>query len=296
VFYYFVLDALKNRKAMNDDGKITFGLLAEYVQRRVSRTIPELIGDGAKQSPSLVLNIAGESPTLVTPERSANKIALDSPAPPAENKSAGPADGNVVVKSGSSQLVGNWASPGETIHFHKDGSVVWMFGKLYLKGFYSLDQDVLDISFTEIKWDLRGKVTWMNGQTPSFVCQVSDANIPGVNAIGKSFSYQRSNIPEPPAPPTRQQLVGTWTNGGVTYSMNADHTFVMWVNGAQTSGTYLYGGNVLLVNYTQLNRYALGIMAWADPQTKTTVRSTMVSTNLPGSNPPGTYVDFRRVR
>src|SRR5579871_5686399 len=30
VFYYFVLDALKNRKAMNDDGKITFGLLAEY--------------------------------------------------------------------------------------------------------------------------------------------------------------------------------------------------------------------------------------------------------------------------
>jgi uncharacterized caspase-like protein len=294
VFYYFVLDALRNRKAMNDDGKITFGLLAEYVQRRVSRTTPELIGEGAKQSPNLVVNISGESPVLLTPEVTSNKIAANNPAPPAEKKE----DQSTAKSTGESRpnpLVGSWASQLETVYFHRDGIVVMTVGPLYLKGRYSLDQGVLDISFTDVNWDLRINLTPVQGQPGRVQGQVAETNLPGFK-IGHQFVWTRVNQIEPSAPPSRRELVGTWTNGTVTYAMNADHTFAMWFNGGQTRGTYSYNGNFLVVNYMEVNRFSKGLMTWADPQTKTTVRSTMLSSNLPGANPPGTYADFRRVR
>src|SRR5579871_5112173 len=63
VFFHFLLEGLNSRG--NDDGEITFGQLAEYVQRKVARTVPKLIGDGATQSPNLVANISGPSPVLL---------------------------------------------------------------------------------------------------------------------------------------------------------------------------------------------------------------------------------------
>jgi hypothetical protein len=295
VFYYFVLDALKNRKAMNDDGKITFGLLAEYVQRRVSRVIPKLIGDGAKQSPNLVVNISGESPILLTPSnKEGTTVARNDPPPEPDRDTREKTNTKSATEAFANPIAGSWVAQNETVFFHKDGSVVWLAGSLYLKGLYSLDQGVLDLSFTDIKWDIRVNLSPVNGQPNQVRGQVFETNIPGFK-IGHQFVWTRANRDEPAAPPTRHELVGSWTDGTVTYTMSADHTFVVRYPGGQMSGKYGYGGNVLLVYYKEANAYSFGLMAWADPQNKTTVRSKILASNLQGASPPGTVTNFTRV-
>jgi hypothetical protein len=285
VFYYFLLDGLKNRKAMNDEKKITFGLLAEYVQRRVARTVPTMIGDGAKQSPNLVVNISGESPVLLTPEVNSRKPAPDPiPAP-------SPASG----KPAAAQLVGSWAANNEAIFFHNDRSVVLTMGPMYLKGVFSCDNGILDMSFTDINWDLRINVDWMEGQNRKVLGQVLETNMPGFK-IGHRFGWQRTGQAEPPPPPTRQELLGSWAGDGVVYTMNPDHSFIVQFNGGQMRGRYAYGGNLLLVKYIDMNWLSTGVIAWADPMTRTTIRSTVLFSTIPNAPPAGTRIDFRRVR
>src|SRR5262249_18476006 len=118
VFFYWLLDGLKG-KARNDENAITFGQLAEYVQRKVSRNVPNMVGEGAKQSPNLVVNISGESPMLVKADKlppltvsRKEPIRGDTSAkniPPAE-------DG----KPNARELVGNWGAMNETVHFNAD--------------------------------------------------------------------------------------------------------------------------------------------------------------------------------
>jgi tetratricopeptide (TPR) repeat protein len=66
VFFHFVLEGLKG-EARNKDGDVTWGGLAEYVTKSVSRAVPKLIGGGAKQQPNVIANLSGESPVLTRP-------------------------------------------------------------------------------------------------------------------------------------------------------------------------------------------------------------------------------------
>lgn len=65
VFFHYVLEGLKGQ-ARNVDGEVTWSGLSEYVSRRVSRDVPDLIGGGARQTPHEIKNFEGESPVLLT--------------------------------------------------------------------------------------------------------------------------------------------------------------------------------------------------------------------------------------
>jgi hypothetical protein len=84
VFFHFVLEGLKG-KAKNRDNEVTWGALAEHVTRNVNRTVPKLIGGGAKQTPHEIKNLEGESPVLV---------ALEAPGARAEAPSKPSAGGD----------------------------------------------------------------------------------------------------------------------------------------------------------------------------------------------------------
>jgi formylglycine-generating enzyme required for sulfatase activity len=64
IFFFHVLEGLRG-KAKNREGEVTWGGLAEHVTRSVSRAVPRLIGDGARQTPELKVNLRGESPVLI---------------------------------------------------------------------------------------------------------------------------------------------------------------------------------------------------------------------------------------
>jgi hypothetical protein len=64
IFFHFVLEGLRG-KAKNEDNEVTWDRLTEFVKRQVSRQVPKVIGDGAKQTPHLLANLEGESPVLV---------------------------------------------------------------------------------------------------------------------------------------------------------------------------------------------------------------------------------------
>jgi hypothetical protein len=67
VFFHFVLEGLKG-EARNRDNEVTWASLADHVTRSVNRTVPKLIGGGAKQTPHLLTNLEGESPVLIGPD------------------------------------------------------------------------------------------------------------------------------------------------------------------------------------------------------------------------------------
>src|SRR5262249_12073111 len=52
VFFHYVLEGLRG-KAKDGDGEVTFLSLATYVDKQVSNYVPEQIGEGARQTPSL---------------------------------------------------------------------------------------------------------------------------------------------------------------------------------------------------------------------------------------------------
>src|SRR5262245_53828453 len=68
VFFHFVIEGLKG-KARNDNGTVTWSRLAEYVIDKVSDEVPNLISDGAKQTPQELKNLTGKSPVLVGGEK-----------------------------------------------------------------------------------------------------------------------------------------------------------------------------------------------------------------------------------
>jgi hypothetical protein len=63
VFFHFVLEGLRG-KARNEDNEVTWEDLTAFVKRKVSRSVPTLIGSGAQQSPHLISNIVN-TPVLV---------------------------------------------------------------------------------------------------------------------------------------------------------------------------------------------------------------------------------------
>jgi TPR repeat protein len=64
VFFHFLLEGLKG-KAENEEKVVTWERLAEHVTTQVPRAIPELIGQGARQTPHLVTNRTGTPPVLL---------------------------------------------------------------------------------------------------------------------------------------------------------------------------------------------------------------------------------------
>ncbi len=71
VFFYHLIEGLSG-KAKDADGDVTFGGLATYVQKHVSREVPRLVA-GARQSPNLKADLSGESPVLVAAARVAGR-------------------------------------------------------------------------------------------------------------------------------------------------------------------------------------------------------------------------------
>jgi formylglycine-generating enzyme required for sulfatase activity len=105
VFFHFVLEGLKG-KAKNSDKEVTWAGLAEYVTRNVNRTVPKLIGGGAKQTPHLLANLEGESPVLVGPDK------VDMVRDKGEEKT--PKEPIVEKKPGKEPLVKGWGKEVES--------------------------------------------------------------------------------------------------------------------------------------------------------------------------------------
>jgi formylglycine-generating enzyme required for sulfatase activity len=67
VFFFHVLEGLRG-KAKDEDGEVTWDHLIAYVRGRVSRQVPTLIGEGARQTPHLLSNLEGD-PVLLRPSK-----------------------------------------------------------------------------------------------------------------------------------------------------------------------------------------------------------------------------------
>src|SRR6185369_14675574 len=65
VFFFHLLEGLRG-KAKDSEGDVSWDMLAAYVRKQVSRDVPKLIGDGARQSPTLSAGeMAGAPPVLI---------------------------------------------------------------------------------------------------------------------------------------------------------------------------------------------------------------------------------------
>jgi hypothetical protein len=67
VFFHYVLEGLRGA-AKNRDGEVTWDDLSIYVRRQVSRQVPLVIREGARQTPHEIRDLEGESPLLVAAE------------------------------------------------------------------------------------------------------------------------------------------------------------------------------------------------------------------------------------
>jgi formylglycine-generating enzyme required for sulfatase activity len=85
LFFHFVLRGLAGR-AKNTRGEVTWGGLAEYVTRQVTRQAGKLAGHGARQTPQEVKNLEGESPLLLRSAPAGEPAATT--APPVDEKPA----------------------------------------------------------------------------------------------------------------------------------------------------------------------------------------------------------------
>jgi formylglycine-generating enzyme required for sulfatase activity len=68
VFFFHVIQGLQG-EARDKRGEVTWAGLSEYVTRAVADEVPALIGDGARQTPELKVNLRGKSPVLIGPDR-----------------------------------------------------------------------------------------------------------------------------------------------------------------------------------------------------------------------------------
>jgi len=76
IFFHFVLEGLRG-KANDGEGEVTWDSLQAFVRKRVSREVPKLIGEGAKQDPNLVgVNQAGLPAVLLTLRDSGSQAAV----------------------------------------------------------------------------------------------------------------------------------------------------------------------------------------------------------------------------
>jgi tetratricopeptide (TPR) repeat protein len=64
IFFHYFLEGLRG-KALNEEKEVTWARLTEYVTSQVPRSIPRLVGQGAKQTPHLVSNLTGSPPVLL---------------------------------------------------------------------------------------------------------------------------------------------------------------------------------------------------------------------------------------
>jgi hypothetical protein len=66
VFFHYVLEGLRGKAKDPEDGEVTFGRLADYVKKQVTRKVPTLIGGGARQAPTLnAVELSGEPAVLL---------------------------------------------------------------------------------------------------------------------------------------------------------------------------------------------------------------------------------------
>jgi formylglycine-generating enzyme required for sulfatase activity len=66
VFFYYLLEGLRGAAKNNEEDKeVTWHSLSGYVQTKVSREVPKVIGGGARQAPNMIADLSGESPVLV---------------------------------------------------------------------------------------------------------------------------------------------------------------------------------------------------------------------------------------
>ena len=79
VFFHYVLEGLRG-EARKTDGQVTFHSLADYVSEKVPERVPDLVGEGAQQSPNTKLEWHGPSPVLLA------RAATNTPPPPSTDK------------------------------------------------------------------------------------------------------------------------------------------------------------------------------------------------------------------
>ncbi len=62
------------------------------------------------------------------------------------------------------------------------------------------------------------------------------------------------------------------------------------------AGRYDYSGNLLYVEFPNMGWKVMSQINWINPTNRASIRSTVVSSNIPNSPGPGTNVDFSRSR
>jgi hypothetical protein len=283
VFFHYLLEGLNGKG--NDDGEITFNQLADYVQRKVSRAVPTLIGDGAKQSPNLVVNISGESPVLLKcdPKPSvANGVAH-------QTDNLGNAKPMAIALPSGKDLVGDWSiESGITIHFKADGRFsVWLDPLLYV-GKFSCADGLLKVTF-DVGWEWLANVTWVDQAKTGIIMQVKQNTMPN-GAVGES-KWMRTTKTEPILP-SAKELIGKWTMaGGSVFTFGSNGNLVIESNGASSNAEYLATGNRITIG--DANAKFTGTMSWADPSKKTVMRITVDTTNIPNQK-EGNVIEFTR--
>lgn len=81
VFFHYVLAGLREPATRNDRGEVTWGRLADFVTEKVSREVPILVGNGAKQEPNQVADLSGLSPVVVNSTGTSVAAKKPTPAP-----------------------------------------------------------------------------------------------------------------------------------------------------------------------------------------------------------------------
>ena len=187
IFFHYLLEGLDG-KARNDAGEITFGSLAEYVQRQVVAEVPKLVGFGAKQSLNLLANISGQSPTLM--RVAAPVIIAEKPAVAIDPPSA------IPELPRTKDLVGSWSATAGTVHISADGGIVLAFGVMQLKGTYTCTSGVLDMQFPDIGWAWRTALTWLDGDKAALKVVTQATTVLGLKP-GVQTEWRRSDRPAP---------------------------------------------------------------------------------------------------
>lgn len=135
VFFHYVLEGLKGA-ARNEDNEVDWSRLTGYVSKKVSREVPKLMGNGAKQAPNLVADLSGEPPVLLrlkdfSPVQRAKVFELAGRTGKGEWVSKTGTthftyefqpSGKVIYRSSRETLEGSWAQSGNRVTVQTSGS------------------------------------------------------------------------------------------------------------------------------------------------------------------------------
>ena len=127
VFFHHVLEVLagKHPRALNKAGEVTWDGLQTAVRELVSDDVPDLIGDGARQTPALNAGeLRGKSPPLLAPRTRDAQAAFDRAADYRSGRGAAKDDRAAAEWLAKAADLGHAAAANDLGCWYRDGHVV----------------------------------------------------------------------------------------------------------------------------------------------------------------------------